>query len=128
MKTVKVLLSLNSSKQTTSEGEETWTYGDPQNLRKRLALLDDLQRQLPRRRHDEGDRSVSRLELPLIVDVPQEGEKEGHGFSGPGLCDSDYVSAGHDGRDGLSLDRRWLLVAETLDDLEAVTIRGKNEC
>lgn len=48
---------------------------------------------------------------PLIHDVPEHGQQEGYGFPAACLGDANEVSARHDCRDGLGLDRRGLLVA-----------------
>lgn len=37
----------------------------------------------------------------------QDGQREGGGFAGSGLRDTDHIATRHDGRDGLRLDRRW---------------------
>lgn len=51
------------------------------------------------------------LQGSLVHYVSEHGQQEGDGFSAAGFCNADEVSARHDGRDGLSLDGCWLLIA-----------------
>lgn len=57
------------------------------------------------------DWALRLLQGPLVHDVPEHGQQEGYGFPAAGLSNADEVSARHDGRDCLGLDRGGLLVA-----------------
>lgn len=57
------------------------------------------------------DWSLRLLQGPLVHDVSEHGQQEGYGFPTAGLSDANEVSARHDSRDCLGLDRGGFLVA-----------------
>ena len=84
-----------------------------------VEVLEDLRRQLARRREDERARGAARP-----VDEPvQDRQQEGGGLAAAGHGAGEDVAAGERGRDGLGLDGRRAREAEFLDGLEEARVQ-----
>lgn len=79
----------------------------------------DLNGELSRWRHDERHGTFHRFQRSLILDMSEEREDEGHCLSRPRFGDADDVPAGHDGWNGLRLDRCWSFIAQSFDHVKA---------
>ena len=69
-------------------------------------LVSDLDRQLPRRRQDEGGRCAGANAAIRAGEPVQDRQREGRRLAGAGLGDGENVSPGQNLRDGPRLDRR----------------------
>jgi hypothetical protein len=61
----------------------------------------------------------------VLAPAVEEGQQEGGGLAGPGLCLADHVAAGQRLGDEGSLDRGGLAVAGPLDGGQHVGVQGE---
>jgi len=87
------------------------------------ALQEYLCSELPRGRHDERDGALGVVQRALVLDVPEHGQQEGERLAAPGLGYADDVSAAHDGRDRLVLDREGVDVPLLVDQVRELLVR-----
>ena len=84
-----------------------------------LEAVDDLRRELARRREHQHAAALRQRLVAVVGEVIEDRQREGGGLAGSGLRDADDVAALHHLRDGLCLDRRGsgvLLVGEGFGD------------
>lgn len=77
---------------------------DPRTLSELGALLLNLNGQFTSRSQNEDDRTITRSEERLSVNVNHGGESEGDGLSGTSFSDSDDVPTGKSHRPSLTLN------------------------
>ena len=87
----------------------------------RVEVLEDLRRELARRRQHERARRAARL-----ADQPvQDGQQKGRGLAAAGLRAGEHVAPGHRRRNRLGLNRRRPREAELTDSLEQIGMEAK---
>lgn len=72
-------------------------------------LVVDLDRELSRRRHNEANGSLSLRQRLLVHDMAEHGQQKGQRLAGPRSRHTYHVTARHERRHGLPLDRERCL-------------------